>query len=190
MAAWHERVDQLRFDGEEVLLRVGEGDDAVVVTTHRVMAFTPESDGKNFRAVDRPNVTGVSRTTTGNARFVPAGVRALVVGAFLLGASLVIDFEGLLSTPSFGETGASQVGMGQILALFSLLRTVFAVLDEVLLLGGGLATALGLAAVGYYLATRQPEVIIEVAGEPDLRVPGGSVSDSEFSKLQGAIMHG
>ncbi|MFB6266723.1 MAG: hypothetical protein ABEI31_03610 [Halodesulfurarchaeum sp.] len=190
MAAWHERVDQLRFDGEEVLLRVGEGDGVVVVTTHRVMAFTPETDGENFRAVDRPNVTGVSRTTSGNARFVPAGIRALVVGAFLLGAGLVVDFDGLLSTPSVGETGAGQVGMGQILGLLELLQTVFALLNEGFLIAGGLATLLGLAAVAHYLRTRRPEVVIEVAGGSDLRVPGDSLSDSELSKLQGAIVHG
>ena len=49
MAGWKSRVDDLLYDGETARETVDVGTSRVVVTSHRVLAFTPDADGENFR---------------------------------------------------------------------------------------------------------------------------------------------
>ncbi|MFC7026658.1 hypothetical protein ACFQH8_02280 [Halomicroarcula sp. GCM10025710] len=35
------------------------------MTSHRLLAFTPDREGPNYRTVDRPNVEGVDVRTSG-----------------------------------------------------------------------------------------------------------------------------
>jgi hypothetical protein len=186
MAGWQASVDRYLYGGEEVQLRVGTDDAGVVVTTHRVHAFTPADEGSNYRVVERPNVTDVSRRTTGEMRWLVAGVKALFVGLFLFGGGFLVDFDGLLAgvAPDWG----SQIpGMGVVLQLFSVMRAVFGVLDEVLLLSGLVALLAGVGGVGAYAATRTEAVYVEVAGGDDLTLPTEALSTVDVSKLSGAL---
>ncbi len=182
MATWQSRVEQLLYDGEEVDHQVGDDRMGVVVTSHRVLAFTPEADGANFRAVDRPNVVDVERTNTGETRWLVSGSKWLVVGVLLAIGGLVFDFEGIFGGVEVNQE-AGQVGLGGILGLFALLRTIFAVMDDALILGGSLASLGGLAAIGWYLQSRTPSIRIDVAGEDDISLPSAGLTDAEVGEL-------
>lgn len=186
MGAWESRVDQLLYEGEQVLHQVGGEDVQVVATTHRVLTFTPETEGPNFRAVDRPNVEDVTKETVGEGGWLVTGSKWGIVGALLLVGGIVLDFEGLLGDVTLDQ-GASEVGLGGIMGLFSLLQSAFALLDAVLVLGGAIVTLGGLAAIGWYLNTRHETVTIEVAGDSDIELPAEGLSDADRAKLVSAI---
>lgn len=189
MATWQSRVEQLLYDGEEVHHQVGDDSVGVVVTSHRVMAFTPEADGANFRAVDRPNVVGVERTNTGEDRWLLSGTKWLLVGVFLAIGGFLFDFDGLFGDVEVSQE-AGQIGLGGILGLFALLRTVFSLMDDALLLGGSLAALAGLGAIGWYLQSRAASIRIEVAGEDDIYLPTEGLTDTDVTELAEAIAPG
>lgn len=186
MSAWESRVDQLLYEGEEVRVQVGGEDVQIVVTTHRVLSFLPEADGPNFRAVDLPNVTGVSQRVTGASKWLQTGAKWLVVGLVLVGGGILADFEGIFIG---GEVAGSmnQVGLGGILGLFAMLRTFVALIDDILLLGGLAAIVGGLAVLGYYLTTRRESVVIGVTGREDIVLPAESLSGPALSKVADAV---
>ena len=186
MAAWESRVDQLLYEGEEVRRQVGGESVGVVVTSHRVLAFTPETEGPNFRAVDRPNVTDVGRRTAGETRWLVNGVKWLVIGVFLLAGGALFDFEGLLGDVDVSQ-GTGRIGLGGILGLFSLMRTVFALMDDAFLLGGAIAAAGGLVALGWYLQTRRTDITIAVAGEEDIHLPKAGLTDDDIEAIAAAV---
>jgi hypothetical protein len=110
---WVDRADDLLFDGEAVEAEVAVGDGGVVVTTHRVLAFTPDREGPNYRTVDRPNVEGVDLTTKGTWAFLERGLKALVAGIVLIGAGQLISLDDLIGGVSLDSAGAAgQLGMG------------------------------------------------------------------------------
>ena len=189
MAAWESRVGRMLYEGEEVVMQVGDESVQVVLTTHRVHVFTPDLDGANYRVVDRPNVRGVSTGTSGRTGWLVGGGKALVVGAVLLVGGLLVDFDGLFANVEVGG-GAGQVGGGQIIGMVGLLQSVLAMLDELLLWSGGLALLVGLVAAGGYYLSRDPVVTIEVAGDEDIEVPADRISQSDRSKLIGMVGSG
>lgn len=189
MPTWQSRVEQLLYDGEEVHHQVGDDRVGVVVTSHRVLAFTPEAEGPNFRAVDRPNVVDVERANTGETRWLLSGTKWLLVGVFLVIMGFVFDFDGLFGGVEVSQE-AGQIGLGGILGLFALLRTVFSLMDDALVLGGSLAALAGLGAIGWYLQSRSASIRIEVAGEEDIHLPAEGLSDVEVSDLAEAIAPG
>ena len=67
---WVERAEGLLYEGESVRETVPVGAGGIVVTTHRLLAFTPDREGPNFRQVDRPNVDGAEVRTVGTFRFL------------------------------------------------------------------------------------------------------------------------
>lgn len=189
MATWQSRVEQLLYDGEEVHHQVGDDRVGVVVTSHRVLAFTPEVEGANFRAVDRPNVVDVERTNAGDTGWLVTGSKWLLVGVLLAIGGLVFDFDGIFGGVEVSQE-AGQVGLGGILGLFALLRTIFALMDDALLLGGSLAALAGLGAIGWYLQSRSPSIQVEVAGEDDIHLPAAGLTDDEIADLAEAIAPG
>jgi len=188
MADWRGRVDDLLYAGEEVIARVGRGPDEVVVTTHRVLAFTPERDGPNFDAVDRPNVSGVDFEASGRTWFVVQGLKALVVGALLVAAGLVVDLGGIFGDVSVD--GANAVGAGGVLGMLDLLVTAMSLANEVLLGVGGLLVLLGVLAMVAYWVTRTTDLVVAVTGDDDLRLDGDSFSDSDRGTIRTALRRG
>lgn len=171
MTRWIDRVDQLLYDGEEVVEKVPIGAGGVVVTTHRVLSFTPEGDGPNYAYADLPNVVGLERTTTGDVRLLWIAVRAGGIGLVLAAAGWLIDLDGLLEGVSLDGAGTGELGLGGVLGGLRRLFALLAVLDEALLLLGGLALAAAAVVLGVYGRSRTTELVVAVAGGDDLRLP-------------------
>lgn len=188
MADWRGRVDDLLYAGEDVIARVGRGPDEVVVTTHRVLAFTPERDGPNFDAVDRPNVSSVDFEATGRTWFVVQGLKALAIGALLVAAGLVVDLGGIFGDVSLDNANA--VGAGGVLGMLDLLQTAMSLANEALLAVGGLFVLLGLVAMGAYWTTRTTDLVVAVAGDEDLRLDGEGFSESDRGTIRTALRRG
>lgn len=171
-------VDRLLFDGEDVVRSVEvAARSRVDVTTHRVLVFTPDGDGPNFSYADLPNVEGVEIERAGRGWLVGLGVRALVIGGFLLAFGSSVDFGGLFGPVSV--SGAEQVGVGGMVAMFDVLRAGAALLDDALLVAGVSGVLLGVLAIGGYLTTRERALVIRVAGGDDLRIAGASEEVTE-----------
>lgn len=175
---WQARAGELLFDGESVRERVDAGSDLVVVTTHRVLVFTPEGDGANFRAVDRPNVTGVRAGTHGNADQLR---RAAVAGAGGLGAlalGLLLDLDSLVPNGAVDLAGGSAAGIGGALETIETLLRIVALLDDLLVAAGLLALLAGVVLAGVYWTRREPELTITVAGDDDVQLSWADDADS------------
>lgn len=169
MSRWFARVDGLLYDGEAVETRVDVGEGGVVVTSHRVLAFTPEGEGSNFEYVDRPNVSGVERTARGQFRFAAGAVKAILVGAVLLAAGQLVSLDDMIG--SIDLTGAGGMGLGGFLGVMGTLLNVLVMLDEILTVLGALALLLGAFLLGVYAWTRTDLLVIEVAGGDDVEFP-------------------
>ncbi|UWG49127.1 putative membrane protein [Halanaeroarchaeum sp. HSR-CO] len=182
---WRNRVEQLLYAGEEVRLRVGRTQDEIVVTSHRLLAFTPERDGSNFHAVDLPNVEAISTESSGRFPFVSMGAKALLAGIVIVAAGLVIDFDRLAA--SIPIAGTDAVGASSILGMLDGLRTVLAVADVVLLGIGGLLAFVGLTLLAAYWLTRRTEVVVAVAGDEDVHLDRDSFGDSDLAKIETAL---
>ena len=61
MSQWRERAEEMLYAGESVEETFEVDDARILVTSHRVLAFTPGAEGATFQQADRPNVAGVSR---------------------------------------------------------------------------------------------------------------------------------
>lgn len=169
MSRWLARVDDLLFDGESVETEVDVGEGGVVVTSHRVLAFTPEAEGANFDYVDRPNVAGVERTTRGTFSYLSHAVKALIVGFVLLAAGRVVSLDEMVGGIELTTTGG--MGLGGFLSLMQSLLGVLAMLDEIMTATGALALLLGAVLLGVYAWTREDLLVVEVAGDDDLELP-------------------
>lgn len=176
---WVERADELLFDGETVESRVEVGEGGVVVTSHRVLAFTPDREGPNYRAVDRPNVERVERTTSGHWPFLERGAKAVGAGVALLVASQLISLDGLVGDVSLGGSAASQLGMGGMFGLLQTLLTLLTRLDDIMLTFGVLALAFGAVVLGVYAWTREGVIVVTVAGEDDVELSAPETDDGE-----------
>lgn len=178
-------VDRLLYAGEEVLVRVGSGNQEVIVTTHRLLALTPDGGGANVRAVHRPNVEGVDTESTGRTRIASIGARALLLGTIAVVVSLTVDFGGIASAIPVPE--ASGVGAGGILALLETLRSLVSLLDPALRAVGAASLLAGAIAVALYWRSRDRALIVEVAGDEDIRLEGGHFGDADVATVNDAL---
>ncbi|MFC6864010.1 hypothetical protein ACFQGE_11150 [Halomicroarcula sp. GCM10025817] len=166
---WVERAGDLLYDGETVETEVRVGTGGLVVTSHRVLAFTPDRDGPNYRAVDRPNVEGVDVTTSGEPTFLEQGIKALVAGVVLVAAGQFVSFDSMVAGVAVdGGQAASAVGIGQMLGLLQTMLTLLAQLDDLMQLFGGLALALAAVVLGVYAWSRERVLVVRVAGGEDV----------------------
>ena len=172
---WNGSVEKLLFEGESVRQSVAVGDNRVVVTSHRLLAFTPERDGENYRHVDLPNVADVRAGHRAEDGLVGRGIRALVYGGILLAVGVTVDFESIVPTDALGGSGsqaAGRVGIGSVLGLLNRFLGLVANLDEMARLFGALLLLFSTVVFGAYFLTRERVLTVAVAGdEADIAVP-------------------
>jgi len=185
--AWAGSVEDLCYDGESVRERVelGEGT-RVVVTTHRLLAFTPDSGGENYRAVELPNVADVRDGHEGETNLLGQGARLGVYGVVLLAVGVFVDFGSFVPTDAFAGAGAGQLGMGGLLSILQRFLSLIARIDEFARLIGAFLVLFAVFVFGVYLLTRDRVLEVTVAGDGDpIRVPAdddtidGAVADLE-----------
>ncbi|UPV75954.1 hypothetical protein M0R89_07805 [Halorussus limi] len=173
--ATDDRLSQMLFQGEEVEEEFTVEGARVAVTTHRVLVFTPDGDGRRFDHADRPNVLDATVETTGSDSYVGWGVRSGVYGAVLFGGGVLLQTSGILDSLS-GVTPPEDAPGAGIAQLVSVLPKALGMLTTVLLVGGGLLVVGALALVALYFSSRERELVIERAGRDPMRVP---VSDDD-----------
>ena len=184
MARWSDRVDDLLYDGETVEESVDVGSATVVVTSHRVLVFTPDSDGANFHQVDRPNVTGVSVRAEGDRSFLTQGGRALLYGVVLFAAGMFLPLDAVLGGVALPST-TGQLGIGGILGLFQTMLDLIRSIDDVMRAFGLLLVAFSVVPLGVYVWSRERTLEIGVAGEDDpIRIP---TPDMETARVVEAL---
>lgn len=182
---WQTRVDELLYDSESVQGTLDVGTARVVVTSHRVMVFTPELEGENFRQADRPNVIGVDTGAKSNLDLLGRGIRYSVIGGLLVAAGLVFDFEEIIGDVSVGDAGGGQVGLGGILEMTQRMLDLFAQLDVILQALGALVLLVAVAVLGVYWYLRDPTIVITLAGEEgDIHMPRPADADQTLADLE------
>lgn len=187
---WVERAEALLYDGESIQTEVRVGDGGVVVTSHRVLVFTPDREGPNYRQVDRPNVDGVSATTSGNGEFLELGVKALVVGGVLTAAGMAVSLDGMVESASLdGGQAAGAIGIGGMMGLLQTTLSLLAQLDDLMRLFGGLALAFAAVVLGVYAWSREDLLVIAVAGGDDIDLPAPE-DDGALDRLRAAVRPG
>jgi len=168
---WVERAEGLLYDGESIQEQVPVGAGCVVVTSHRLLAFTPEREGPNFSQVDRPNVDGIDARTVGEFRFLERAIKAIAVGAVLLVAGFTVSLDGLVGGVSLESGGAaSAVGIGGMLGLLQSMLDLLGQLDDLMRVFGGLALAFGAVVLAVYLWSRERLLVVSVAGGDDIEL--------------------
>lgn len=181
----HADIDRLLYAGEEMLVRVGRSPKEVVVTSHRLLAFTPEAEGANYHAIDRPNVEGLDVDSSGRTGLLTGGGKALLVGVVAVVTGLLVDFDGLATAIPSTETDA--MGAGGILAMLDSLRTVISLADTGLFLIGGLLAVAGAVAIAVFWLTRDHHVVVSIAGDDDVRLDATAFSETDRSTIEGAL---
>lgn len=170
---WSEHVDQLLDEGERERHRVDLEEATVVVTNRRVLVFTPDVDGPNYRSVERPNVTRVSvETDSALGRLVWATL-FLFLGLGLLLVGTTIDLAGLADDYA-GNTG-DPTGIAD--GTLETLSTVLTVFDLSILVGGGVLLALAALFFAAYARSRVQRLALRVSGGDDILFP---VTDADL----------
>jgi hypothetical protein len=185
---WKRRVEDLLYDGETVEESIELGTARVVVTSHRVLAFTPEMGGENFMQADLPNVESVDVGSESDRGLLARAFRVGFVGAVLLVLGLVIDFESILGGATFDADAAQEVGAGGIIAFAQRLISFMIQLDYLLRVFGALALVLAAVMFGVYWFLRDPTLKISIAGdEPDIHLPRPDDVAGTRTRLEAAI---
>lgn len=182
---WVNDIDRLLHSGEEIEEKVSVGDSQVVVTTQRVMFFTPYVDGKNVRYTDRPNVAGIKASNSGNKRVLSVGATVGLTGVFLL----VLGNTLSLSVPSALNDirGEAVPGAGMANSVASAIELI----DTLLLILGVLFLANAAIITGYYFLKREGTVTVEVAGGEDVELSTREDEEPDrlAEKLRKAVSH-
>jgi hypothetical protein len=188
MSRWSERADDLLYDGESIDERIDVARATVVVTSHRVLAFTPESDGSNFQQVDRPNVTGVTLRSGGEPKFLRQAGKAAIYGLILVVAGLLLPIDDVLSGVGLPST-SGQLGIGGIMGMFEQMLSLLRNLDDVMRLIGALLLLFAIVPMGVYLWTREEVLEIAIAGEDPIRVPAPEIDgDAIAERLEAVVL--
>lgn len=185
MTDWRDRVDELLYDGERVTESVDVPAGRLVVTTHRLLAFTPDGDGANFRAVDRPNVESVRLSADGSGRYLRWTLRPLLLGAILLAAGTQLDIGDPLS--SVDTSGAGETGAGGIVSSITSVTSLLAVLDELMVAVGAVCLLVVALLLGLYLYSRERRLVVAVAGDDDVGVPVSGDRSATVARLEAAL---
>ncbi|OLZ42523.1 hypothetical protein A6E15_16830 [Natrinema saccharevitans] len=187
-AAWTDRVEQLCDEGERIAHRADLEAATLVVTNRRLLAFTPDRGGRNFRAVDRPNVGTVAVESTDRLAWLGLSLAAAFVGVGLLEAARAVSLGDLVpveppSAPALPPVsdlvGAVREGVGTALLVLEWGAVALAVT----------ALVLAVALFGAYVRSRSRRLVIRVSGGADLAVPvtDTAVEDGVVADLEAAI---
>ena len=189
MSSWSERVEDLLYEGETIEEKVTVDTATVFVTSHRVLAFTPELEGDNFRQVDRPNVEGVTLESGGESRFGRLGARAALYGLILIVVGFFLPIDSLVG--GFGIPSATgRLGVGGVLGLLRSMLDLLRSLDDIMMSFGALLLLFALVPLGVYLWSRERNLVIEAAGEDgSIRLPAPAAeADALANELEVAIL--
>jgi hypothetical protein len=179
---WAGSVDDLLFDGERVRRSVSLGDNRVVVTSHRLLAFTPGRSGENYRQVDVPNVTDVRAGNEGESILVFQAARMYLYGGVLLAVGLFVDFGAFVPTDVFGDAGGAtgKLGLEGLFGLMQQFLALIAQLDAFARLVGALLVLFGVFITAVYMLTRDRVLVVALAGDnPNITVPADDEGDVE-----------
>lgn len=167
-------MQDLLEDGERVEREVSVGEDTLVVTDRRLLAFTPSGDGKNYRHVERPNVSHVRIARRSDRGHLTNGLLYLLIG---VGTAVVghqfLETDGLLGSVPTGP-GAASLGIGDLITKVSFWLGL--VDDGVVVLGAIIALPALYHAV-QFLRSRQSVLSVGVAGDDDIDLPTKRVDD-------------
>lgn len=174
--------ERLTYDGESVVDTVTVSGGTVGVTTHRVLALTPNGDGANLQAVDRPNVVSIEPGSAGDTGH---GARALRYGVYalaLFGGSFLVNFESMEAVEPSTAAGA-----GQVVSLAMRLTNLLSVVDDVLRGAGVVALLAALAFAALYGYSRDRHLRVGVAGGDPIRVPLRRGEPADVARLEAAV---
>jgi len=188
MPRWQDRVEELLYDGEVVERQADIGTARVVVTSHRVLVFTPEMSGEDLRQVNQPNVIGLERSSLTEDALLTRSLRIGVWAVLLLGARALFDFGSLIGGVDLTGQGTGELGLGGTLEGVQRMLDLLALLDELLLAAGAIAALAAVVILGLFWHRRTPTLAITVAGGEDVHVPRPDVGDREA--LEGALAGG
>lgn len=189
MSGWQNRVEELLYESESVSEVLDIDSSRVVVTSHRVLTFTPEMDGENFQQVERPNVTGVETSAQGRTTLAGRSIRYGVYSLMLILAGLVINFEALIGDVEFDSQAASQTGAGGIVSIADGMLSFMTQLDELMQVVGALVLLVAVAMFAVYWLLRVPTLAIRVAGDgADIHVQRPDDADGAIRRLESAIL--
>ncbi len=182
--AWEGRVDELLYAGESIRERVHVDGHELVVTSHRVLQFTPDAvDGPRFRQVDRPNVATVRLQTSESLGLLFWSLAFAVVGAALVVVAFSYEFGGVV--PDLNGGGP---GMGAVQGTVEAIESLLSVFELFLLVTGVLTIVVGLVAFGWYVRTRTQRLVVAVVGARDLTIPRPAEgADAAVAALETAI---
>jgi len=186
---WTQRATDLLYDGESVEAEVRVGAGGVVVTSHRVLAFTPDREGSNYRQVDRPNVDGVTLTASGEFSFLERASKSILLGFVLVGAGMTVSLDGMVEGVSLDSAGAGTAGLGQMMGLLQTLLSLLGQLDDLMRIFGALALGFGVVVLAVYLWSREQLLVISVAGEDDIELTAPD-DDGIPDRLRSALVPG
>jgi len=184
---WSDRARERLRTNETIEETVPVGENGVVVTNQRVLVFMPNGEGQNFRAIERPNVEGARLTHVGEPGWLEYVGKGALAGVVCVGIGLTADFGGLFAVGSVSSQGAGAVGAGGLTQLLGQLNALLDVADEALLVGGLLALAVALGALGMFIESRSYDLVIDVAGEDDCHVRAPASADEQDLRLRKAL---
>jgi len=187
MSQWKRRVDELLYEGESIRESVDVGSSRVVVTSHRVLAFTPETAGENFTGTERPNVDGVSLGARTDDNLLRRALQFGVGGGLLAVVGYFVDFGSTFGDLNLNSEAAGRVGAGQLIGVAQTLIDIMALLDFLLLLSGGVLLFLTALLIGVYWFRREPTLVISIAGGGDIHLPQPTDATSARTRLEAAI---
>lgn len=186
---WQSKVDDLLYESESVEEVVDIDDSRVVVTSHRVLTFTPNMTGENFEQVERPNVTGVSTSALARTGLAQKSIHYGVYSAMLMLAGLFINFDSLIGSIQFDAQATQQTGAGGIVGLAQGMLSFFSQLDELMQVFGALGLLVAVVIFAVYWLLRTPTLAIIIAGDrDDLHVPRPDDPDLAVTALEEAII--
>ena len=173
----------LLYAGEAVEATLPVANGRLVATSHRVLAYAPDSGERaTLRDVHLVNVEDVRRSSSGFDWLVRPIAYCVVGGlAMVLGGSLV-SFDAMSTTM---PEGAGATGVGGLLSMVGGVLSVLGFVDDFLRVVGALTLLVGAALMGVYAYTRGHEVVVEAEGEADtLRVDAGDAARDAVERFR------
>ena len=189
MSGWQDRVEELLYESESVSEVLDIDSSRVVVTSHRVLTFTPEMDGENFQQVERPNVTGVETSARGRTALAGRSIRYGVYSFMLIAAGFFINFDALIGDIQLDGEAASQTGAGGIVGIAQGMLNFMTQLDQLMQVVGALVLLAAVVMFAVYWLLRVPTLAIRVAGDGgDIHVQRPDDIDDAIRRLESAIL--